>query len=260
MPAVYTNTLANAQSALRAVAAATILTCQQYQVQLVQAQEIGQVADVQQFYPMSGQGLPLTNAGMLTPIQTTLLQAIGMFGPTVGIDRPTMQASLAQGIILLNQYMLENSIEIKQRGVAYGAAAAAGGNTGNALLYIQEDAPNGELLDTPTIETVTWRCLGASTQNSQIGLEIYEVSGAGTFGDSPLQDVGPGTPLTQMQAIGGGRSTMVTVNPSFDSPFNTAALQAIQRFPAGRSLAARRTSHTTTRRMRRTGVVRRRVS
>lgn len=145
----------------------------------------------------------------------------------------------------LREYMVRNSIEVKSRKTVHGAAAAGGSNVGNQVLYRCSKMADDVVNEAATIETLTFRCKRQAQNRSQLGLEIYDVTGAGRGDRSEFDGPGAGIQDTVLQAVGPGRSAYL-LNPSFDLPFNGSGTDKMQfwDFVSGQANVARVTTST----------------
>lgn len=123
----------------------------------------------------------------------------------------------------------ESNLQIKSRGTVYGAVAAGGSNVGNSVLRVCSKDRNNDVIESATIETLTFRATGAAGSRKSLGLETWSIRGAGKSARSEFSAEGVGTVFGGHTAMGPGRSSIVG-NASFDLAFNGSGVLKIQQF------------------------------
>lgn len=130
-------------------------------------------------------------------------------------------------LLSLVQYTQDNNKEVVKRGTVFGAAADGGSNIGTQQLFVCGTDRLGKAIESASIETLTFKCLGQAAARESIGLEAYQVTGAGIGAISELDLNGVGITPVAFQAIGPGRSALLD-NASFDLPFVGSSTTKIQ--------------------------------
>lgn len=128
---------------------------------------------------------------------------------------------------ILDDYMIENSIEIKSRGAVYGAEIDNGGNGGDQTLMVCSKRKDNVVHEAVTVETLTFKCARQAANRGQLGLEVYTVRGENRAGLSEFDGPGRGIADTTMIGTGPGRSAWLK-NASFDLPFNGSGNDKVQ--------------------------------
>jgi hypothetical protein len=161
------------------------------------------------------QGVENQHKTMPQSSRVLLNAALREFGPFIGSSSTDTAVLLS----VLYTYMLDNSIEIKSRGTVYGAAANAGGNTGNQVLLVCSKNASNQVVESATIETLTFKCEQQAANRQQLGQEVYTVSGAGRGLASELDGVGRGIIGDAIAGFEPGVTGLLD-NASFDQTFS----------------------------------------
>lgn len=119
-----------------------------------------------------------------------------------------------------------DDVQVKSRGTKFGAASA-GVNTGDSVLLMCSKDANDDVIESATIELLTFKALAASIDKPGLGQEVWSVQGAGNSSQSEFTAGGKGVKIGGLNATGGGRSSILD-NASFDLPFNGTGVAKIQ--------------------------------
>jgi hypothetical protein len=183
----------------------------------------------------------IENQHKLMPQSALLLlqAALTEFGPFIGSSATDTAILLAA----LYTYMLANSIEIKSRGTVYGAAADNGGNAGNQTLLICSKNSADQVVESATIEALTFKCVQQAGSREQLGQEVYEVLGQGRGLYSELRGNGRGIVGDTIIGFEPGVTGLLD-NASFDDAFSGSGTDKIPGwlFISGETNVARTTA------------------
>lgn len=222
--------LSDAQNALRAYADSVQSDVAAYNRAASDAQDVlnlpSQAAALQRAVQRHLSSIASVNNGNSELCRT----ALEMFGDTLGAQSGL---SLQQYIDLLFKYMGDNSLEVKSRGVSYGSATDNGGNTGNQTLSVCGTSRYNQVIESTTIETLTFEMTSPTSGQRNTGQERYSVKGDGRGSRSPLDGVGTGVSLNGdtpfYTAIEPGISGIIGrgKNGSFDNAFGSGTTDKI---------------------------------
>jgi hypothetical protein len=206
-----------------------------YRSNLVSRNTVDETARVQQ----GAQAIENQHKVMPQSALLLLQAALTEFGPFVGSSATDTAVLLAA----LYVYMLQNSIEIKSRGTVYGAAADGGGNTGNQTLLLCTKNSADQVVESATIEALTFRCVQQASSREQLGQEAYEVLGQGRGLYSELRGNGRGIAGDTIIGFEPGVTGLLD-NPSFDDSFSGSGVDKIPGwlFSSGQTNVARTTA------------------
>lgn len=179
---------------------------------------------------------------MAVSLDALLTSALRTFDNYLGIS-PTNSRDVFLSELYKKMSADQSNLQVKSRGTVYGASAAGGSNVGNSVLYVCSKDRNNDVIESATIETLTFRAAGAAGSRNSLGLETWSIRGAGKSARSEFSAEGVGTQFGGHTALGPGRSTIVG-NASFDLAFSGTGTSKIQAFEiiSGDSNIARDTS------------------
>lgn len=215
------NTLPNAQDALRSYQVAyqqMVFTRQATNAALV---DMRAIQDVTNQVPASAQNLLSLMDGQASSYATAMNRVVNMFAPTVG----------QSGLSALFTYMADNSIEIKSRGTVYGSPVAGGSNVGNAVLLVCSKNYLNQIVESATIETLTFRLTVPSFSLAAAGTDTYQVTGGDKAAFSSFQMDGPGIAPATVTSIAPGITNLIN-NPSFDDTFIGSGGSDVNKIPS----------------------------
>lgn len=190
----------------------------------------------------SGVRINLDHEKMNTSLDAGLLAALRTFDDYLEVTPKSQRNTLLEELFA-KMSADEEDLQIKSRGTSYGSAAADGGNTGDATLYVCSKDVNDDVIESATIEQLTFEALAAAPNRASLGLEPFSVKGEGKNAQSEFTAGGRGTKIGGTTPIGPGRSNIL-LNPSFDLAFSGSGTDKIQGwdFESGESNVARDTS------------------
>lgn len=182
------------------------------------------------------------HARMNSALDAGLTSALRTFDGYLEVD-PSSDRNTLLDELFAKMSADEANVQVKSRGTSYGAAAADGGNTGNATLYVCSKDVNDDVIESATIETLTFRALAASSNRQALGLEPFSVKGEGLSSRDEFTAGGRGTKIGGHTPIGPGRSNLLT-NASFDLALSGSGTDKVQGwdFESGESNVARDTA------------------
>lgn len=150
-------------------------------------------------------------AGVLRQALTALIR---MFRPTLNISTTDRGTILRE----LQQYMRDNSIEIKSRTIVLGNPVDDGGNFGDQTFHVQKLDRNNHQIESATIETITIEAVATAAGRGTLGQETYSIRGEGRADRSEFDGVGRGVQAGLLNSLEPGVSSILN-NSSFDSTF-----------------------------------------
>lgn len=182
------------------------------------------------------------HARMNSSLDAALLAVLRTFDAHLSEPSDSDRNALLDSMFAKNAADKDNK-QIKSRGTVYGAVATGGTNVGNAVLKVCSKDRNNDVIESATIETLTFECLGAAATRQGLGLETYSVKGEGKATRTEFSAGGVGTRLTGITAVGPGRSSLLS-NASFDLAFQGSGTSKIQGWDiiSGDSVIARDTT------------------
>lgn len=163
----------------------------------------------------ASQSLAATASSFSGNIRSTLQSVVQIWAPIVKSNA----TSLNQKLIEIADYFGLNSIEVKSRGTVNNATAAGGGNVGSAALLMCQTNKWDQVVESSSIETLTFTCQAASFNLASLGQETYLIQGDGDANQSEFQNNGVGINVLQGRAYNPGIDTIL-LNGSFDQSFN----------------------------------------
>ncbi len=107
------------------------------------------------------------------------------------------------------RYFVDNSKTIKERAITYGAASAAGGNTGNGTVRRLTKDADAMAIEAEHAEAKSFECLQDANTGARLHEEVFEVEGAAAGRD-------------ELSISGSGSTTQLRVQSSNDSMLNNA--------------------------------------
>lgn len=179
-------------------------------------------ADDENVVPQGAQAIVNQHRTMPQSMRTLLAGALREFGTIIGSSSTDVATLLAALFV----YMAENSIEIESRGTVYGSAVNGGSNVGNQVLLVCSKNSLDQVVESATIETLTFKCVQQAATREQLGQEVYEVTGGGRGLASELDGVGRGIVGDTIAGFEPGVTGLLD-NASFDDVFSGSGTDKI---------------------------------